>query len=165
MKASLNNNIYSIYNDENLILGEIKILSKGKFSECDLLTDGKLYKLIQKGWNICIFENDKTLYNLEISSWSGNIKILELDKVIKGFWGTNWATQLADDNKNTLLKIRNLNKISDKGEFEFELCATDISNLEILITLFGHLYGSKMKTFSALISAVIISATIISVII
>ena len=78
---------------------------------------------------------------------------MELDKKIKGVFSLIWGTQLVDKNNETLLKIKNESQLLDSGNYIIELSDSNMSHFEILLALFGHLYGSNMKT-KAVIGAV-----------
>ncbi len=104
---------------------------------------------------IAITENDKTIYNLETSWWRGNATILETDCKITGVWGLKWGTQLKDKDGNTLLKIRNTSKIRNKNEYEIKIINTKVTNLEILIALYFHIYGSSEKMIPVMIGGAV----------
>jgi len=45
--------------------------------------------------------------------------------------------------------------------YEIEISDNNVTDLEILTTLYGHLYGSKIKTQAVIIGAIVGSGTMI----
>ena len=62
---------------------------------------------------------------------------------------------MIDKNKNILLKIRNENIFINENKYEIEISNKDVSELEILTSLYIHLYGSKMKMTVILMISII----------
>ena len=153
MIAKLENNAYTLYSEANHVIGTVKINLEPNFTNNQILVDQNVYTIIRDGWAFEIYENDKIVYHLKTNSFSGNITVLELDKKIKGVFSLIWGTQLVDKNNETLLKIKNESQLLDSGNYIIELSDSNMSHFEILLALFGHLYGSNMKT-KAVIGAV-----------
>jgi hypothetical protein len=99
--------------------------------------------------------------NLKTNSFTGNTEILENEKKITGVFGLKWGTKMIDSKKNTLIKIKNESQFIDKKRYEIEKSDNNVTDLEILTTLYGHLYGSNMKTQAVIIGAIVGSATLI----
>jgi hypothetical protein len=95
-----------------------------------------------------------------MNSFSGNTKILETGNKITGVFGLKWGTKMIDKENNTLLKIKNENQFINTNKYEIEISNDKVSDLEILISLYGHLYGSNMKLKAVIIA--VISVGIIS---
>lgn len=152
MIAKLEKGYYNLYDEKNEIIGKIKIANKSNYNESELTVGEKVYKIVRKDWAFKVYENDKVVYNLKTNSFTGNITVLELDKKIKGVFSLRWGTQLVDEENNTLLKIKNKNMFLDKGIHIIEIENQNVSDFEILLALFGHLYGSALKTRGAIIS-------------
>ena len=145
-------NVYKYPKDE--IIGRIKIDSNANFDESEIIINDKGYKLIRDRWETNVLDGDKIIYHLKTNSFSGNTEIKELNKKIKGVWGLKWATQLVNNEGKTLLKIRNDKKSVNNGNYIIELENTELSSMEILISLYGHLYGSSMKAKEMLIGII-----------
>ena len=60
---------------------------------------------------------------------------------------------MVDENNKTLLKIKNENLLIDKGIYEIEISDNQITDFEILLSLFGHLYGSNMKLLTVVVNS------------
>jgi len=154
MTAKFENGFYHLYDEKNRLIGKIKISTKSNYNESELIVEEKIYKIIREGWAFKIFENDKVVYNLKTNSFTGNITVFELNKKIKGVFSLRWGTQLVDEDNNTLLKIKHKNLFVDKGNYVIEVEDKNVSNFEILLSLFGHLYGSSLKTRGAIAAVV-----------
>jgi hypothetical protein len=89
-----------------------------------------------------------------MNSFSGNIEILETGHKITGVFGLKWGTKMVDKENYTLLKIRNENQIVNTNKYEIEISNKKVTDLEILTTLYGHIYGSNMKLKAVIIGAV-----------
>lgn len=144
--ARLENKVVNVYNEQNEIIGKLKTNLKPHFSENEMIVGEKIYKIIRKNWTFKILENEEVVYNLKTNSFFGDITVLELNKKIKGVFSLKWGTQLVDEENNTLLKIRNENLMMDKGNYLIEVTDKSVSNFEILLSLFGHIYGSYLKS-------------------
>ena len=101
-----------------------------------------------------ISENEKVIYHLKTNSFSGNTKIQETENKIAGVFGLKWGTKMIDRENNILLKIRNENQFTNTNKYEIEISNDRVSDLEILTTLYGHLYGSNMKRIAVIIGAI-----------
>lgn len=55
---------------------------------------------------------------------------------------------MVDEENKTLLKIRNENLLLDKGIYEIEIEDEKVTDFEILLSLFSHVYCSRMKICS-----------------
>ena len=152
MKAKLENDVLNVYNEGNVLIGGIKIQSN--LANTEIKIGEKKFELTRNKWNTKISEKDKVVYNLKMNSFSGNTEILETGNKITGVFGLKWGTKMIDKQKNTLVKIRNENQFINKNKYEIEILNEKVTNLEILTTLYGHLYGSNMKLKAVIIGAV-----------
>jgi hypothetical protein len=152
MIAKLENDVLNVYNDENILIGGIKTLSN--FKNTEIKIGENKYELSRDKWNAEISENGKVIYNLKMNSFSGNIEILETGHKITGVFGLKWGTKMVDKENYTLLKIRNENQIVNTNKYEIEISNKKVTDLEILTTLYGHIYGSNMKLKAVIIGAV-----------
>lgn len=152
MIAKLENDILNVYNEKNILIGGIK--TQSNFKNTEVKIGEKEYKLSRDKWNTEISENGKVVYTLKMNSFSGNTEILETGHKITGVFGLKWGTKMVDKENNTLLKIRNENQIVNTNKYEIEISNKKVTDLEILTTLYGHLYGSNMKLKAVIIGAV-----------
>jgi len=152
MIAKLENDILNVYNEKNFLIGGIK--TQSNFKNTEVKIGEKEYKLSRDKWNTEISENGKVVYTLKMNSFSGNTEILETGHKITGVFGLKWGTKMVDKENNTLLKIRNENQIVNTNKYEIEISNKKVTDLEILTTLYGHLYGSNMKLKAVIIGAV-----------
>jgi hypothetical protein len=152
MIAKLENDILNVYNEENILIGGIE--TQSNFKNTEIKIGEKKYELSRNKWNTEISENGKVIYNLKMNSFSGNTEILETGHKITGVFGLKWGTKMVDKENNTLLKIRNENQIVNTNKYEIEISNNKVTDLEILTTLYGHLYGSNMKLKTVIIGAV-----------
>ena len=155
MIARLENDIINVYNEKNVLIGGIKTQSNFKNAEIKI-GENKL-QLSRNKWETEISKNDKVIYHLKTNSFSGNTEIAETEHKITGVFGLKWATKMIDKENNTLVKIRNENQLINKNKYEIEISNEKATDLDILMTLYGHLYGSNMKT-KAVIIIIIASA-------
>jgi hypothetical protein len=154
MIAKLENDVLSVYNEENILIGGIK--TQSNFKNTEIKIGENKYELSRDKWNTEISKNGKVIYHLKMNSFSGNTEILETGHKITGVFGLKWGTKMIDNENNTLLKIRNENQFINKNKYEIEISNHEVSELEIFITLYGHLYGSNMKLKAVVIGAVIV---------
>lgn len=159
MLAKLENDIINIYNANNKLIGGIK--TQSNYKNADIIIGEKIYRIERDKWTAKILENGDVKYNLKSNSFSGNTSILETKRKITGVFGLKWGTKLIDNEKNTLVKIRNESQFVDKKKYEIEISDKKVTELEILTTLYGHLYGSNMKTQAVIIGAIIGTGTMI----
>jgi hypothetical protein len=143
MIAKLENDIINVYNEKNILIGGIK--TQSNFKNAEIKIEEKIFQLSRNKWETEISENDKVIYHLKTNSFSGNTKIQETEYKIVGVFGLKWGTKMMDKENNTLLKIRNENQFTNSNKYEIEISNDRVSDLEILTTLYGHLYGSNMK--------------------
>jgi len=97
------------------------------------------------------------LYNLKTSSFSGNTKIIETEHKITGVSGLKWGTKLTDKANNTLVKIRNENQFINQNKYKIEISNGNLTDLDVLLTLYGHLYSSNMKLKAVIIGGMVIA--------
>ena len=152
MIARLENDIINVYNEKNVLIGGIK--TQSNFKNAEIKIGEKKFQLSRNKWETEISEKDKVIYHLKTNSFSGNSKILETGHKITGVFGFKWGTKMMDKENNTLLKIRNENQFINKNKYEIEISNKKITDLDILMTLYGHLYGSNMKLKAVIIGAV-----------
>jgi len=148
LKAKTNENLITIYTSSQEIIGELKIDFKTK--QHQITIENKIYQIIQEKWETKVITNNQTVYHLKTDKFWGTIKIIELNKEIRGVFGFTWGTQLRDSYKQTLLKIRTENQIKNKGNYIIEVDKENIQSIEILLTLYGHIVGSIAKQNSVL---------------
>jgi hypothetical protein len=159
MLAKLENDTINVYDENNKLVGGIK--SQSNFKNADIVIGEKIYQLKRDKWTAKISENGDVKLNLKTNSFTGNTEILENEKKITGVFGLKWGTKMIDSKKNTLIKIKNESQFIDKKRYEIEKSDNNVTDLEILTTLYGHLYGSNMKTQAVIIGAIVGSATLI----
>lgn len=143
MIAKLENGLINVYDDQNILIGAIE--TKSNFQNAEITIENETYELSRKKWVAKIIKKGKIIYTLKTNPFSGNTKIIETKQKIKGVKGLKWGTKLIDKKKETLLKIRNDNQFMDKNKYHIETSNKDVNKLDILLTLYGHLYGSTMK--------------------
>lgn len=152
MIAKLENEMINVYNEKNKLIGGIK--THLNFKNANFVIGEKNYQLKRDKWNAKILENDTVKYSLKVNSFTGSSKILENKRKITGVFGLKWGTKMMDDEKNTLIKIRNENQFIDKKKYEIEISNKEVTDLEILTTLYAHLYGSNMKAQAVIIGVI-----------
>ncbi len=150
MIVKLENKVFNLYNEERELIGAIKINLKPHFSDNEIIMGTRTFKIIRENWTFKIYENEEIVCHLKTNSFFGNITVLELNKKIKGVFSLKWGTQLVDEDNNSLLKIKNENQLIDKGNYILEVTDSTVSNFEILLSIFGHIYGSNLKTKTAI---------------
>jgi len=145
MIARLENDSVNVYNEKNILIGGIK--TQSNFEKAEIKIGDKKFQLSRNKWGIEISEKDKVIYHMKqkMNSFFGNIKIQETEHKITGVFGFKWGTKMIDKENNTLVKIRNKNQFINKNKYEIEILNERVTNLEILTTLYGHLYGSNVK--------------------
>ena len=154
IKAIFGKGYFNIYDSQSKIIGKIKIDLKGNFKESEIIIENEKYQVIRDEWDTAILKNNEPLYHLKTNSFSGNTEIIELNKKIKGVWGLEWGTQLVDENGKTLLKIRNKKQLIHNGNYILKLEKEELTSLEILISFYGHLYGTFLKQKSVLLGII-----------
>ena len=152
MIARLENDIINVYNGKNILIGGIK--TQSNFKNAEIKIGNKKYQLSRNKWETEISEKDKVIYHMKTNSFSGNTTIQETEHKITGVFGLKWGTKMTDKDNNTLLKIRNENQFINKNKYEIEISNKKVTDLDILMTLYGHLYGSNMKLKAVIIGAV-----------
>lgn len=152
MIARLENDTINVYNGKNILIGGIK--TQSNFKNAEIKIGNKKYQLSRNKWETEISEKDKVIYHMKTNSFSGNTTIQETEHKITGVFGLKWGTKMTDKDNNTLLKIRNENQFINKNKYEIEISNKKVTDLDILMTLYGHLYGSNMKLKAVIIGAV-----------
>lgn len=155
LKAIFEKGYFKVFNSEEKLIGEIKIYPKTNFDKSEIVIGDHHYNLIRKGWESTVYKNDNPLYHLKTNSFSGNTEIKELNRKVKGVWGLTWGTQLSDESGNTLLKIRNDKQFVDNGKCIIKLENGNVKTLEILLSLYGHLYGTSLKQKGVLMGIIL----------
>jgi len=165
MLAKLENDTYNLYEDNNVLIGKIKTKSKSNFKESEIIIGEKNYKIVREKRLFQILEDDKIVYNLKTNYFFGSIELLETKQKIKGVLSSKWGTKLVDKENNTLLKIRNENQFINNEKYVIEISNNKVKDFDVLLTLFGHLYGSSMKQKAVIfstIAAVIVASRILA---
>jgi hypothetical protein len=152
MIAKLENDILNVYNEKNILIGGIK--TQSNFKNTIIKIGENEYEISRDKWNTEISGKGKVIYNLKMNSFSGNVEILETGHKITGVLGLKWGTKMVDKENNILLKIRNENQIINTNKYKIEISNKKVTNLEILTTLYGHLYCSNMKLKAIIIGGV-----------
>lgn len=154
MIAKLENDTVNVYDVNNNLIGGIK--TQSNFKNAEITIDEKKIELSRNKWKTKIVESGNVICNLETNSFSGNTTILETGRKIKGVTGFKWGTKMVDKENNTLLKIRNENQFLNRNIYEIEISNEKTTELDILLTLYGHLFGSNMKLKALIIGIVAI---------
>lgn len=152
MIARLENDSINVYNEKNVLIGGIK--AQSNFKNAEIKIGEKKLQLSRNKWEIEISEKDNIIYHLKTNSFSGNTKIRETAHEITGVFGLKWGTKMIDKKNNTLVKIRNENQFINKNRYEIEVSNEKVTDLDVLTTLYGHLYGSNMKLMAVIIGVV-----------
>lgn len=152
MIARLENDSINVYNEKNVLIGGIK--AQSNFKNAEIKIGEKKFQLSRNKWEIKISEKDNIIYHMETNSFSGNTKIRETEHEITGVFGLKWGTKMIDKKNNTLVKIRNENQFINKNKYEIEVSNEKVTDLDVLTTLYGHLYGSNMKLMAVIIGVV-----------
>jgi len=160
MIARLENDNYNIYKENDLLIGAIK--TQSNFKNAEIKVGEKTFKLTRDKWTTKVLEEDKLVYHLKTNSFSGNTKVLETEQKITGVTGFKWGTKMVDKENNTLLKIRNENQFINKNKYVIEISNEKATDFDILLTLYGHLYGSSMKLKAVIIGVIMIGIILIS---
>lgn len=145
LKAETNDNLITVYNVNQEIIGELKIELKARYYESEIRIKEQIFIILQDKWEAKVISNNQIVYHLKTDKFWGTKKIVELDKEIRGVFGFTWGTQLRDAHKQTLLKIRTENQLKNKGNYIIQLDEESITPIEILMTLYGHVVGSIAK--------------------
>lgn len=152
MIAKLENDILNVYNEEYELIGGIKTQSNFKNSE--IIIGEKQLNLSCNKWETTVVQDGNVICQLKMNSFTGSTTNLETGQKITGVFGLKWGTQLLDKDNNTLLRIRNENQFINCDRYEIEISNEKTSDLDILLTLYAHLYGSNMKLKIVLISII-----------
>lgn len=120
MIAKLENDIITVYNEENILIGGIK--TESNFKNAEIKIGERKLKLSRNKWDTKISENENVIYNLKTDSFSGNTKIQETEHKITGVFGLKWGTKMMDKNNNTLVKLETkinlLTRINTKLKYQ-----------------------------------------------
>jgi len=162
MTARLENDMINVYNQKNVLIGGIK--TQSHFKNAEIKIGEHKFQLSRNKWETEISENDKVIFHLKTNSFSGNTEILETGHKIRGVSGLKWGTKMMDKENNTLLKIRNENQFINTNKYEIEISNEEVTDLDILTTLYGHLYGSNMKLKAVSIVAVAVGILSIGIV-
>lgn len=145
MIIKLENGCYNLYDAKNELLGFIKVDPKRRFTESELYVGDTHYTLRREGQQINVFEGKKLISNLKVNVFTGSITAPTLNAKIKSAISLIWGTKLVDSNQRTILKIRNKNLLIDANTYIVKVSDPKIDPFGILLTMFGHIYGSGMK--------------------
>ncbi|MFT5847794.1 MAG: hypothetical protein ACJARX_001651 [Psychroserpens sp.] len=159
MRARLEDDAINVYNEQKLLIGSIKTTSN--FKNTEIKIGEKIFQLSRNKWETKIVEDDQVIYHLKMNSFSRNITILETHQKITGVFGFKFGTKLIDKESNTLVKVRNENQFVNKNTYEIEIANDKTTNLDILTTIYGHLYGSNNKQLKSVILGAVIATIII----
>ena len=157
MIARLENGFINVYNEKDILVGGIKI--QKNFKKAEIKIGEKEFQLSRNRWETKILEKDNVICHLKMNSFSGNTTIRETDHKITGVFGFKWGAKMMDKENNTLLKIRNENHFTNRNKYEIEISNEKVTDLDILMILYSHLYGSNMKLMLLIIA---ISSTVSS---
>ena len=155
MIAILENDIINVYRDTNILIGGIKTLSD--FNSAEIEIGEKKFQISRNKWKTEILEDGKVLFNLKTNSFSGHTEIIETEYKISGVFGLKWGTKLTDKENNTLVKIRNENQFINTNRYDIETSNGNVTDLDLLLTLYGHLYGSNMKLKTVIVGGVVMA--------
>ena len=148
LTAKTENGIIKLFDSKNEIVGSLEIDFKTK--QHQIIIQDKTYKIVQEKWISEVIENNQTIYHLKTDKFWGTIKIEELDKQIRGVFGQEWGSQLRDSNKKTLLKIKSESKWKNTGNYILQIDEKNVTSLEILLTLYGHIVGTIAKQYQVI---------------
>ena len=153
MKAKLENDTINVYDEKGVLISGIKTQPNSKASEISIRE--RTLDLTRNNWDTKIVEDGKEIYNLKTHSFSGNTNILETGHKITGVFGFMWGTKMIDEEGNTLVKIPNKNQFINKNKYDIEVSSDKVSDLDILLTLYGHVQGSRMKLLVVLMGVIV----------
>jgi hypothetical protein len=152
MTATLEKDILRVYDEKKRLIGELH--NESNFKNAEIKIRGIIYHVSYDKRKIKISENDKVIYNLEIGSFLGNITIEETKRKVTGVFGLKWGTKMIDNENNTLIKIKNENHFTNTNKYEIKKLSEKVTDLDILISLYAHLYGSNKKLKSLLVAVI-----------
>lgn len=158
LTAKLENENVNLYNEDNVLIGSIS--SDKYFVNSQIKIGDVKYYLTRNKWETEVSNGESVINHLKTSKFSGITDILESGKRITGDFGLKWGTKLVDNEKNTLLKIRNEKQWFHNNQYIIEVEIIEVENekatdFDVLLTLYGHLHGSKMKQQSVFMFIVI----------
>lgn len=146
--AEINNNSCIVLNDNSEKIGELIYHKRFNRTACDILIDNKKYEAYRKGFfqkNIQVMLDGNEAFKFIIGSWFGNAVISPINYKLKGISSWSGGTRLIDDNDNTLVTIKKAGGIFTQNKFQIEVNDTTVSNLNLLLALYFHIYSSHNK--------------------
>jgi hypothetical protein len=150
MIAKLENDIINVYDKNNALIGGIKTHSH--FKNGEIIIGDTAYRITRNKRKIEISDNNKVIYHLKIDPFWGSLKIKETGYNIKGVFSLKWGTKMVNKEGGVLVKIKNQNIFFNNNKYDIKLMSNNVSDLDILVALFGHLYGSHLKLNSHSVS-------------
>lgn len=154
LTAKLEIGLVNLYNEDNLLIGSVS--SDKDFVNSQIKIGDVKYYLTRNKWETEVSTGESVINHLKTNKFSGITDIFESGIRITGDWGLKWGTKLVDNNKNTLLKIRNEKQLIHNNQYIIQVDNDKTTDLDVLLTLYGHIYGSKMKQQSVFMFIVII---------
>lgn len=164
MIGKLQNDIITLYDQNNIWVGDIT--TESNFKNAQISIGDKTYELSKNKRKIEVLEEGLVIAVLKFSLFFLSLEIIETGHKIKGVKGFKWGTKMEDRENNTLLKIRHKNLMIDENIYIIEISNEKTTYLEVLLTLYAHLYGSNLKLYFVLLlgsaASVVISARILN---
>ena len=147
--AKSQNGVVRVHEGEEL-LGTIEM--KENFKTAEIKIGEKFFDIVLQQKEIIVKKQGDIYRHIKSNLFSGNMEILETGKKITGAAGLKWGTMLMNNKQEVLMKIKNQNPFFNKNQYECEIVEKNaVEDLDILLTLWEHLYGSRMKQLLMLI--------------
>lgn len=146
--AEINNNSCIVLNEKSEKIGELIYHKRFNRTACDILIDNKKYEAFRKGFfqkNILVMLEGNEAFKFVINSWFGSAIIAPLNYKLKGVSSWTGGTRLIDDNDKTLVTIKKAGGIFTHNKFQIEVNDESVSNLNLLLALYFHIYASHNK--------------------
>ncbi|MGB3590886.1 MAG: hypothetical protein WBA16_04305 [Nonlabens sp.] len=140
----------NIVDQGNIHLGSL-VETKKEWAQVEIKLADQQYLLHRKGNTIKVLNKSKNVVQeLKRNPWWGGISYSNEKKAIKGVLGYKWATQLVDHNETLAVKIKNESQWN-ADKILIERSDPQTSDIDVALTLYGHLVGSKNKASLVLI--------------
>ncbi|MBS9767122.1 MAG: hypothetical protein KGV44_06245 [Flavobacteriaceae bacterium] len=132
----------NIYNQENELVGGIEFRDA---TVTEIIVGTEKFEVIFDKKITVVKKDNEVIKSLQYNALWGSFTILENEYKITGKLGLNRGTIMEDKDKNTIVKT--CNKSAFFKDYNCEIETTDQATiLDIAITLYAHLFGSKMKS-------------------
>ena len=145
MIARIEDDYINLYSPQQVLIGKLKWQSPKQTAQYELHCRDKRYVLVRRGLRFYFQNEGEQTRCIKKHWWFNQFSVLPSQYTVYIGLKNKWRTRLSDRYNRRLLRIRDRKFDTSRPEFFIKLDNEKLSEMDILIALFGHVYHKSTQ--------------------